>query len=167
MITRRGLAAMIAGTLVTSQSSWAQSTLRKTVFYSAVGPDLTLYDMDSEAATLTRRSTVTLPANVQYAWPHPSTRFFYVVSSNGEPGGGAGGDMHLATAFRVDPVSGALTKHGPEQRLPQRPIHASVDGSGRFLLVAFNQPSNVAVYRINRDGTLGAGVQQKEKPDTG
>ena len=167
MINRRAFAAMIASTFAASQSSWGQPATRKTVFYSAVGPDLTLYDMDLSAATLTRRNTVTLPANVQYAWPHPSSDFFYVVSSNGEPGGGAGGNTHIATAFRIDPVSGALTKHGPEQRLPQRPIHASVDGSGQFLMIAFNQPSNVGVHRINPDGTLGAPVQQKEKLDTG
>jgi 6-phosphogluconolactonase (cycloisomerase 2 family) len=35
------------------------------------------------------------------------------------------------------------------------------------LLIAFNEPSNVVVHRINDDGTIGALVAQKEKLDTG
>jgi len=43
----------------------------KTVYYAGVGPELSLYDIDVAEAVLQKRSTVTLPANVQYAWPHP------------------------------------------------------------------------------------------------
>jgi 6-phosphogluconolactonase len=169
MINRRTFTALVAASIAAAKNAWGQAARGKTVFYSAVGPELTLYDTDVDAATLTRRSTVTLPGNVQYAWPHPSRRYFYVISTNGEPGGGDApkGDMHVATAFRIDAATGALTKHGPEQRLPSRPIHASVDASGRFLLIAFNEPSNVVVHRINDDGTIGALVNQKEKLDTG
>jgi len=49
-------------------------------------PDLTLYEIDVDGAALTKRNTVTLPANIQYAWAHPSRQYFYVVSSNGGPG---------------------------------------------------------------------------------
>lgn len=169
MLNRRTFSALIAGAAIAPNTSWGQTVTAKTVFYSAVGPDLTLYDIDIGAATLTKRSTVALPGNVQYAWPHPSKKFFYVVSTNGEPGGGDApkGDTHVATAFRIDPATGALTKHGPEPRLPSRPIHTSVDATGRFLLIAFNDPSNVVVHRINDDGTIGAPVEQREKLDTG
>ena len=46
---------------------------------------------------LIKRSTVTLPANIQYAWPHPSREYFYIVSSNGGPG--VAGDKHYANAL--------------------------------------------------------------------
>ena len=42
--------------------------------YASVGPELTHYDVDVEASTLTRRGTVGLPASVQYVWPHASRR---------------------------------------------------------------------------------------------
>ena len=58
----------------------------RTVFYGAVGPLLTLYDLDVEAAALTQRGSVSLPANVQYAWQHPDGRRLYVASSDGGPG---------------------------------------------------------------------------------
>ena len=44
----------------------------KVSLYASVGAELTHYDMDIDAATLTRRDTVRLPANVQYVWPHAS-----------------------------------------------------------------------------------------------
>ena len=107
---------------------------------------------------------MTLPANIQYAWPHPSKRYLYVVSSNGGPG--VAGDKHLASAFRIDPASGALQPHGEPQALPSRPIHTSVDKPGEYLLTAYNDPSNVTVHRIKNDGTLGEAVSQP-KPDAG
>jgi 6-phosphogluconolactonase len=169
MIDRRTFGALLAGAAIAPKASWGQPVTAETVYYASVGPDLTLYDIDVDAATLTRRSTITLPGNVQYAWPHPSRRYFYVISTNGEPGGGDApkGDMHVASAFRIDPATGALTKHGEEPKLPSRPIHTSVDATGRFLLIAYNEPSNVTVFRINDDGTIGELVTQREKLDTG
>src|SRR5882757_7481130 len=103
----------------------------KAVFYQSIGPELARHDMDIEGASLTKRGAVTTPgANVQYVWPHPSKKFLYVVSSDGGPGT-IPGTKHIATAFRIDPASGALTPHGAAavaagalQRRPLRPISA-------------------------------------------
>jgi 6-phosphogluconolactonase len=143
----------------------AQSIAARTVYYASIGPALTLFDIDVEGTALTKRSTVTLPANIQYAWPHPSRRFLYVVSSNGGPG--VAGDKHFAHAFAIDPISGALQLHGSPVALPSRPIHCSVDAQGEYLLAAYNTPSHVTVHRLNADGTIGEPVAQTERPDTG
>ena len=137
----------------------------KTVFYASTGPQLTLFDLDVAEAALEKRSTVILPANVQYAWPHPSKRYLYVVSSDGGPG--VPGTMHRANAFRIDPLSGSLQPHGEPQSLPSRPIHASVDASGEYLLTAYNAPSRVSVHRLNADGSIGEAVRQADKLDVG
>ncbi len=139
--------------------------MSKTVYYASVGAVLTLYDIDVEGGTLTRRDAVTLPANIQYAWPHRSRRTLYIVSSNGGPG--LVGDKHFANAFAIDPATGALRPHGDAAPLPSRPIHASVDAAGKFLLTAYNNPSSITVHRINADETLGELVPQTEKLDTG
>jgi 6-phosphogluconolactonase len=146
-------------------SGTSSSTVAKTVYYASVGPRLTLYDIDVDAANLTPRGAVTLPANIQYAWPHPSRRTLYVVSSNGGPG--ATGDSHFASAFAIEPATGALRPVGEPARLPSRPIHASVDASGRYLLTAYNHPSGVTVHRLDADGTIGAAVPQPADLDTG
>ncbi len=137
----------------------------KTFYYASTGRDLTLYDVDVEAASLTRRGTTALPENIQYAWAHPSQPVLYVVSSNGGPSGLVG-DTHCANALTIDPASGALRPVGATIGLPARPIHASVDRSGDYLLIAYNLPSSITVHRLNPDGTIGAQVPQG-KLDTG
>lgn len=142
------------------------------VLYAGVGAKLTEYAVDVEQATLTRRGSVTLPANIQYAWPHPSRRFLYVVWSNGgasyaKPSAGLSGNRHGATVFRVEPGTGALLSHGPSVSLPSRPIHVSTDMSGSHLLVAYNDPSGVTVHQITEAGALGLQVTQPAGLDTG
>jgi 6-phosphogluconolactonase len=140
----------------------------RNVFYAAIGPELTLYSVDVDNAALVKRDTVSTPANVQYAWPHPSKQYLYVVSSNGGPGSsGVAGDTHVANAFKIDSATGTLTPHGASVTLPSRPIHTSVDMAGEYLLTAFNDPSGLAVHRINRDGTLGERIHQPHPLDTG
>src|SRR5712692_4830928 len=110
----------------------------RVALYASVGAEFTQYDVDVENATLVKRGSVTLPANVQYAWPHPSRQFLYVAWSNGGPGSsGSGGNQHGVSAFRVDPASGALHPHGAPVSLPSRPIHISVDTSGTHALIAY------------------------------
>ena len=43
--------------------------MSRVALYVAVGPELTHYEVDVAAGTLTRRGDVQLPANVQDAWP--------------------------------------------------------------------------------------------------
>ncbi len=137
----------------------------KTAYYASVGPLLKNFDLDVEAGELRERSASTLPANIQYAWPHPSRRYLYVVSSNGGPG--LPGDKHFAHAFAIDPATGDLRPHGEPAALPSRPIHASLDRSGAYLLTAYNTPSGLTVHRLRSDGTIGAAVTQAADLDTG
>jgi len=84
-------------------------TTSKAVFYASVGPALTRYQIGVEEAALTRQDTVMLPANVQYAWPHPSAPFLYVATSNGGSAAlGIKGDKHFLSALRIDPGNGSI-----------------------------------------------------------
>ena len=60
----------------------AQASANRVALYAAIGPELTHYDVDVEGAALSRRGTITLPANVHYAWPHRSGQYLYVASSD-------------------------------------------------------------------------------------
>src|SRR5262252_2628001 len=140
-------------------------TNSKTMYYTSVGPLLNMFDVDVDGAQLRERGAVTLPANIQYAWPHSSRRYLYVVSSDGGPG--VPGDKHFANAFAIDPATGDLRPHGEPAALPSRPIHASLDRSGGYLLTAYNDPSGLTVHRIGSDGVIGAPVVQDLDLDTG
>ncbi len=138
-----------------------------TMLYASVGADLIHFDIDVAAATLTRRETVSVPANVQYVWPHASRRFLYAASSDSASGMGAAGANHHVSSFRIDAASGALGAHGAPIPLPHRPIHMSTDIPSEHVLVAFNNPPSARVYRINADATLGAEVAQPPDTDPG
>ena len=141
--------------------------MSKVALYANVGPELTHYDVDVENAALTKKGTVTLPAGVQYAWPHVSRRFLYVATSSSASGYGKAGTEHHVTALKIDPATGALAQHGEPIRLPTRPIHMTTDIPSENILVAFNNPSALHVYRINKDFTPGEEVKQPGKIDAG
>ena len=137
----------------------------KTMYYASVGPLLKMFEFGVDGAQLRERGAVTLTADIQYAWPHPSRRFLYVVSSNGGPG--VPGDKHFANALAIDPATGDLRPHGEPAALPSRPIHAGLDRSGGYLLTAYNDPNGLTVHRIGSDGTIGGRVAQQSDLDTG
>jgi len=164
---RRTFVTLLAGSIAVPRPSPKQleGAKARAVFYSSVGGDLTLYSMDVDDASLVKRNTVTLPANIQYAWPHPSRQYLYVVSSGGGPG--LASNQNFAHAFRIDSATGALTPHGQSQNLPSRPIHTSVDMKGEYLLTAYNEPSSLTVHHVRPDGTIGERVNQPNALDTG
>src|SRR5262249_35811775 len=135
------------GILAASVAQAQTSKSGNVALYAAVGPELVQYDVNVETAVLTRRGSVTLPDNVQYAWPQRSTRCIYVAWSTG-----AGSDHHGVSAFRIEPLSGALQLQGAPVSLPSRPVHVTTDIPGTHLLVAYNDPSGLAVYGLAADG---------------
>ena len=139
----------------------------RVALYANVGPELTHYDVDVDAATLTRRDSVILPANVQYVWPHASREFLYVATSDSASGMGAAGNTHHVSAFRIDLASGALSPHGAPIPLPARPIHMATDVPSEHILVAFNNPGAARVYRVNPDFSAGTEVVPPAPVDAG
>jgi len=134
--------------------------------YSAVGPDITRYEVDVEAATLKRRETIRALANVQYAWSHPSRRWLYVATSNRGPGLKA--DSNHVSAFRIDPDTGKLIPHGEPQVQYARAVHICVHPHGNHLLSGHNLPrTGLTVNPINADGTLAKEIKQPDGIDYG
>lgn len=140
----------------------------KIALYSAVGPELTRYDVDVAKLELAKRESITAPSNVQYVWPHPTRKYLYLISSPRGPGGiGAKGGNHFLTAYRIDQETGALALHGSPQALTHRPLHVCVDATGNYALTAYNDPSALTVHRIYRDGSVGEKVEQQGDLDFG
>src|SRR6202047_3486062 len=167
MFNRRSFLSLAVGSVAAPGLSAAQPAPQTVALYANVGADLTHYDVDVVGAELVKRATVMLPAAVQYTWPHASRRYLYVASSSSAPGYAAAGTEHHVTAYSIDPASGALTPHGAPIRLPTRPIHMSTDIPSENILVAFNNPSALRVYRINKDFTPGEEVKQPGPIDAG
>src|SRR5947208_7665898 len=167
MFNRRTFLSLAAGGITAPRLASAQQAPSKVALYANVGADLTHYDVDVAGAELIKRETVTLPAGVQYAWPHASRRYLYVASSSSASGYGKAGTEHHVTAYSIDAASGALSPHGAPITLPTRPIHISTDIPSENILVAFNNPSAVRIYRIDNDFTPGEEVKQPGPIDAG
>jgi 6-phosphogluconolactonase (cycloisomerase 2 family) len=131
--------------------------------YANVGPRLLRYRIASDGKSLAEiGDPIALPEEVQEAcqWG----RYLYVASSDAHTT--ASPRNHYLSAFEVD-SSGALEPIGDAVRLRHRPIHITVDARGECLLSAFNQPSSVAVHRLNTGGSIGMEVPQRATLDTG
>ena len=138
-----------------------------TRLYASIGADLVHYDMDVTAASLRENGSVSVSENIQYVWPHTSRRFLYVASSDSASGMGAAGVNHHVSAFAIDAATGALRPHGAPIALPHRPIHMATDIASRHVLVAFNNPPGIGVWRIHDDATLGKEAGQPADIDPG
>src|ERR1700730_1406882 len=82
IVNRRMFSAMLAGTIAAPRMAVAQAKDRS-AFYSGVGGQLAQFEVDFDAATLTKRASVRLPGGIQYAWQHPSRAHLYVATSSG------------------------------------------------------------------------------------
>jgi len=126
--------------------------------YSAVHDILTHYEVDIEAAVLTKRNSIRMPAKVQYAWPHPSLPILYVSTSNGGPK--LKSDQNHVTAYSVA-ADGSLAQHGESKPFARRAVHMCLDPSGRYALNGHNAPtSGITVHCIKPDGSLGDEIVQ-------
>ena len=138
----------------------------RAVLYSAIDDEVTQYDLDIEAATLTRRGSIRAPSFVQEGWAHPSCRYVYLTTSNRGPGLKA--DMNHVSAYRIDAASASLAPHGTPQPLPHRAVNVCLDPAGSYALNAHNLPqSGLTVHRVNPDGTLGSEVDQPMRLEFG
>lgn len=128
--------------------------------FTGIGPKLSHWSLGAGGAELMELGSFTLPANVQYAWPHPTRDLLYVASSNGGQRHGPSGDRHHLTAIAVDRRTGSLSASGDAIALPNRPIHLTIDPSGTHVLVAFSQPGAIRAYGLNDHGSPGREIPQ-------
>jgi 6-phosphogluconolactonase len=171
--------AMVLAALATVFGQPSVNGPARAALYAGVGEELLAFGLDVERATLTRQSSISLPGFVQEAWAldfgramaSARPRFLYVAWSNGGAsynGSGveARGDRHGITAFRIE-ADGSLRQQGSPATLRSRPIHVTGDGTGRHLLVAYNDPSGVSAHALNPDGSIGGEVPQRTSIDPG
>jgi 6-phosphogluconolactonase (cycloisomerase 2 family) len=73
---------------------------------------------------------------------------------------------HSLSAFSIS-AEGVPTSLGVSTSLAARPIHLTVDQTGRYILVAYNNPATVSVHRIAEGGEIGEMVPQQAVLDAG
>lgn len=112
------------------------------------GEGIYLFDFDSATGGLSNRRLAAATPSPSWIAIHPSKRFLYAVN---EQSGGTGS----ATAFAVDPATGALRSLNTVSSHGTAPCHLSFDASGKFAFVANYVSGTIAVLPIEADGSLG------------
>src|SRR5262249_40933357 len=97
---------------------------------------------------------------------HASKPFLYVATSSKVSSADVGHD-HYLYALAIDPRTGDLSVHGEPVKMSNRALHVTTDRASKNLLVAFNNPADLQIYRINDDATLGERVAQRSGIDCG
>jgi 6-phosphogluconolactonase len=129
--------------------------------YASAGPHLIRFDVDAARTRLTPAGAVTLPENVHYVVRHPALPILYVAASPGIDGA-----HHYLASFTLG-RDGTLSLFGDPVALPHRAIHFTIDGAGKFALVACNKPRTITVYHLEPNGRIGALMPQDPPADGG
>ena len=167
------LVATLGQTRVSTQTGKASG---RAVLFASAGSELARYDVDVNAATLTKRESTMLPGFVTEATIHPSKQYVYIVWGKFVDGNPGGFQIHAKphdlgmTAFRIDPATGALTAHGPSVSLGHSPGYvsaAATDVAGKYVLAVDSDPSRVSVHTLLPDGTIGNEVASPGDLDFG
>ncbi|HJQ24531.1 MAG TPA: lactonase family protein [Blastocatellia bacterium] len=112
-----------------------------------------LYRFNLATGALRRLRTFGGVVNPSFLAIDPRRRALYAVNEVSEMNGQAGGAV---TAFAINRQSGELTRLNNQASMGGAPCHLSLDGTGKWLLVANYESGNVAVLPVRRDGSLGA-----------
>jgi 6-phosphogluconolactonase (cycloisomerase 2 family) len=134
------------------------------VLYSAIGPELICQRVDRGALSLHEVSRLTLPAPVQYAWPHPSRPLLYVACSNRAIS--KADDLHVLATVAMDEDNGSMRLLA-QAPLPTRPIHLTLDPQARHVLVVYNAPARITAHAIDAEGLAGEVLPQALEPCVG
>lgn len=112
---------------------------------------LSVFRLDGASGALSRLFAV--PAdNPSFLALHPQQPYLYAVNSVNDFEGRSSGAV---SAYTIDPASGNLAFLNRVPSNGKRPIHLSVDPSGKWVLVTNITEGNVAIMPIQQDGRLG------------
>ncbi|MFI5056716.1 MAG: lactonase family protein [Candidatus Acidiferrales bacterium] len=110
------------------------------------------FRFDAAAGQLSTIGLAAESGDPSFVAVHPSGKYLYAVNEVGNFGGGNSGAV---SAFAIDRKTGKLTFLNQVATRGAGPCHVSLDGTGKFVLVANYDGGSVAVFPVQADGSLG------------
>jgi 6-phosphogluconolactonase len=123
-----------------------------------------LLRMDRRSGELSRVGAVNGGANPSFLALHPNGRALYAVNELEQYNGKKTGAV---SAFAMDRATGTLTRLNEQPSGGGAPCYVSVDGGGRFALVANYSGGSVALLPIETNGALAPAAQLIQHTGTG
>ena len=134
---------------MTAASPDLAAALPPFVYVSGYSTTIARYTLDLASGALTATGTTSASGSPSFLAVDPSRRHLYAVDEANSK----------VEAFAIDAPTGALAHLGSDASSGgSGPAHLSVDGSGKWLLVANYGSGDVAVLPIAGDGSVSAGT---------
>lgn len=154
--------------LIGSTPAFAQVTSSKEILYAGSfsekgGKGIYVFRFDRGLGKLTQLQTVSIGKAPSFLAINPDQKFLYAIYDEGTIAKDGDGSI---LSFKIDPATGFLTKLNEQSSEGRGPAHISVDPRGRFVYVSNYGSGTLAVYPINKDGSLAKAtdvIQDKGK----
>jgi 6-phosphogluconolactonase len=111
-----------------------------------------VYQLDTAAGALTYRATVPGVVNPSFLAIDTRKRYLYAVNEISS----AHGTHGTVSAFAIDPVTKELIYLNEQSTHGLAPCYLSLDGAGRYVMVANYESGNLCVLPVEHQGRLGA-----------
>jgi len=113
---------------------------------------LHVYRLDAASGDLQSVGMASGSDNPSYLVVHPNERYLYAVNEVGDFDDAGSGAI---SAYAVNPIDGQLSLINKASSQGSGPCYVSLDGRGRYALLANYSGGSVAVLRLQDDGSLG------------
>ena len=114
--------------------------------YSEKGEGIYVYEFNRENLAAKQVQILANKKSPSFLEFHPNKKFLY--SANEGKG--------TITAYKIDPADGKISAMNEKSAFGNGSCHVSVDPKGRFIYVSNYGSGNLAVYLLNKDGSIGA-----------
>ena len=122
------------------------------------------YRYDAGSGKLTSLGLAAETENPSYLAVDPTHRFLYAVNELQDYKGAKSGAV---TAFAIDRKTGKLSKLNEVASRGEDPCYISLDKTGKYVLVANYTSGNIAVFPVQKDGSLGEATAFVQHHGTG
>ncbi|MGH9404643.1 MAG: lactonase family protein [Terriglobia bacterium] len=111
-----------------------------------------VYRFDAKTGNLASLGLAAETVNPSFIAASPNGKYLYAINETGHFDGEPTGAV---SAFAISQGTGKLKFLNQVSSRGAGPAHVSVDKTGRYVLVANYSAGNVAVFRVESDGSLG------------
>lgn len=147
-----GLACLLAaGSPAIAQKPAAKEILYAGTFSEGGSQGIYVFQFDRKLGKLTQLQTVTDGTDPNFLALSPGGKCLYAVYSEGMHPQGKDG---VVMAYKIDRATGKLSKLNERSTGGEGPAHVSTDPLGRFVYVSNYSGGSLAVYPLNKDGSL-------------
>ncbi len=135
--------------LLTAMTAFAQKPKKEILYlgtYTQKGEGIYVYEFDRSDYSFKELQVLTSKTSPSFLEFHPNKKYLYAANEGNS----------TVSAYAIDQASGKLTALNSQPSQGSGPCHVSVDPKGRFIYLSNYGSGDLAVYKLNPNGSIGA-----------